>query len=117
MSNLTEFNSWKKLSDHYKSVSKLQMRDLFQKDPQRFNNYSISINDLLLDYSKNRITEETMPLLVELAKEAGLSKAIEAMYSGEKINNTENRAVLHIALRNRSNTPIKVDGEDVMPKI
>ncbi|HEY8401973.1 MAG TPA: glucose-6-phosphate isomerase [Cytophagaceae bacterium] len=117
MNNLTEFNSWKKLTEHYKSVSNLQMRDLFQKDPQRFNKFSLQLNDLLLDYSKNRITEETIALLIELAKEAQLSKAIDAMFSGEKINNTENRAVLHVALRNRSNTPIKVDGEDVMPKV
>lgn len=93
------------------------MKDLFKNDPQRFNKFSLKFNDILVDYSKNRITEETLSLLLELAKEANLKKSIDAMFGGEKINNTEKRAVLHVALRNRSNTPVKVDGEDVMPKI
>lgn len=117
MSKPTELATWKKLTDHYNKVSALQMRDLFKNDPQRFNTFSIKFNDVLIDYSKNRITEETLPLLTELAREANLPKSIEAMFKGEKINNTEKRAVLHVALRNRSNTAVVVDGEDVMPKI
>jgi glucose-6-phosphate isomerase len=117
MGKPTELASWKKLSAHYTKLSPVQMRDLFQNDPQRFNKFSLQFNDILIDYSKNRITEETLSLLIELAKESNLKKAIDAMYSGEIINNTEKRSVLHIALRNRSNTPIKVDGQDVMPKV
>ena len=93
------------------------MRELFEKDPDRFSKFSIFFDDLLFDYSKNRITEKTIPLLVDLAKEAGLDKWISRMFNGEKINSTENRAVLHVALRNRSNRAIFVGGEDVMPKV
>jgi glucose-6-phosphate isomerase len=117
MAKPTQLNSWKKLSDHYKKVSSLHMRDLFKNDPDRFKKFSVSFNSILVDFSKNRITEETFQLLLGLAEEAGLKKDIESMFSGEKINNTENRAVLHVALRNRSNTPIKVDGQDVMPAV
>jgi len=117
MKSLTDFTSWKQLKEHHRSIEPIQMRDLFSKDPQRFQKFSIQFNDILLDYSKNRVTEETFKLLVALAEEAGLKDAITKMYSGEKINNTENRAVLHTALRNRSNRPVIVDGEDVMPKI
>jgi len=93
------------------------MRRLFSVDPYRFNKFSIEFDDLLLDYSKNRITEQTVSLLCELAKECDLAKWRERMFSGEKINNTENRAVLHTALRNCSDKPVFVDGEDVMPGI
>jgi glucose-6-phosphate isomerase len=93
------------------------MRELFKNDPDRFDRFSVKFNDILLDYSKNRITSETMSLLQALAREVELKHAIELMFAGEKINNTENRAVLHVALRNRSNKAIKVDGEDIMPKI
>jgi glucose-6-phosphate isomerase len=93
------------------------MRDLFVADPQRFARFSLRLGDILFDYSKNRITEQTMTLLVDLARQAELSEAIGAMFRGEKINTTENRAVLHIALRNRSNRPILVDGKDVMPGV
>lgn len=93
------------------------MKTLFAENPQRFKKFSTQFNDILVDYSKNRITEETINLLVELAEECGLKKAIENMYSGEKINETENRAVLHTALRNRDNRPIVVDGMDVMLEV
>ncbi len=93
------------------------MRDLFAQDPQRFERFSLRLGDILLDYSKNRITEKTMALLLDLARQAGLQAKIEAMFSGEKYNNTEKRAVLHIALRNRANRPILADGVDVMPAV
>ena len=110
-------STWKALAEHKAKIENLEMREMFEKDPGRFKKYSIEWNGLLLDYSKNRITEETMPLLLALAKESGLPEMIEKMFSGEKINVTERRAVLHTALRNRSNTPVYVDGEDVMPKV
>jgi glucose-6-phosphate isomerase len=93
------------------------MRQLFAKDPERFTKFSLRLGDLLFDYSKNRITQETMALLLDLAQEANLAGAIEAMFTGQHINTTENRAVLHIALRNRANRPILVDGRDVMPGV
>ena len=91
------------------------MRTLFAEDPGRFDKFSICFNDLIVDYSKNRITAETLNALIALAEECDLNNAIENMFSGAKINETENRAVLHIALRNRGNNPITVDGRDVMP--
>ncbi|CAL1240584.1 glucose-6-phosphate isomerase [Candidatus Methylocalor cossyra] len=93
------------------------MRDLFAADPQRFDRFSLRLGDLLFDYSKNRITEKTLELLLELARQAGLAAKIEAMFRGERINVTEGRAVLHVALRNRSNRPILLDGENVMPEV
>ncbi|NOR72316.1 MAG: glucose-6-phosphate isomerase [Mariprofundaceae bacterium] len=117
MSALTQSPAWKALSAHYESISKIHMRQLFDDDPERFDRFSLRFKDILLDYSKNRCNKETMELLVELAREAGLRGAIDRMFSGEKINNTEGRAVLHTALRNRSNRPVMVDGEDVMPGV
>ena len=117
MSGLTESPAWHALQQHYADAAQLSMRDLFNADPQRFRRYSLQLNDLLVDYSKNRITDETLRLLLELARQARLPEHIEAMFSGEKINITEQRAVLHTALRNRSNRPVLVDGEDVMPGI
>jgi glucose-6-phosphate isomerase len=93
------------------------MRKLFSEDKERFSKFSLSFKDIVLDYSKNIITDKTMSLLVDLAKEAKLKEAIKEMFKGQKINETENRAVLHVALRNRSNAPIKVDGKDVMPEV
>jgi len=93
------------------------MRDMFALDPARFEKFSLTFNEILFDYSKNRITEETVLLLLELAEQAGLKTKIDAAFSGEKFNNTEDRAVLHIALRNRSNRPVRVDGQDVMPDV
>ena len=92
------------------------MRDLFAKDPNRFEKFSLRFDDILLDFSKNRITDETLRLLLDLARYAKVEEWRDRMFSGEKINITENRAVLHIALRNRSNRPILVDGKDVMPE-
>jgi glucose-6-phosphate isomerase len=117
MTQTTEFLSWKKLQDHFNKISPLHMREMFQNDPQRFQKYSIQFQDILVDYSKNRITDETMSLLIALAEEANVSGAISSMFHGEKINNTEKRSVLHVALRNRSNTPILSDGKDVMPEV
>ncbi|MGV3538770.1 MAG: glucose-6-phosphate isomerase [Rufibacter sp.] len=109
--------AWEKLSAHFAQTSNTHLKDLFAQDPQRFQKFSLTFEDILLDYSKNRITEETRALLVELAQECGLKDAIAAMFSGEKINFTENRSVLHVALRNQSNTPILEDGKDVMPEV
>lgn len=105
------------LQAHHAQMAALHMRDLFAADPARFERFSLQVGELLLDYSKNRITDETMALLVRLAGEADVAGWRERMFSGEKINHTENRAVLHVALRNRSNRPVMVDGEDVMPKV
>ena len=115
--NPTSTNAWKALEAHFQSVQDLQMRDLFADDPQRFKKFSLSKGDLLVDYSKNRITQETLDLLIQLAQETGVSDAIKAMFSGQKINETEGRAVLHVALRNRSGKAIEVEGENVMPAV
>ncbi|MBU1191351.1 MAG: glucose-6-phosphate isomerase [Gammaproteobacteria bacterium] len=117
MSDLTQCNAWRALTDHYYEICDQHMRDWFAQDPQRFERFSLYFEDILLDYSKNRITAETLGLLLDLARERDLPDWIGRMFAGDKINNTEQRAVLHIALRNRSNRPIKVDGEDVMPAV
>jgi len=117
MSTLTQSPAWSALEKHYQDLRSAQMRDLFASDPQRFEHFSLHFGDLLFDYSKNRITEQTITLLLDLARQAKLDDHIVAMMTGQKINNTENRAVLHIALRNRSNRPILVDGQDVMPEV
>jgi len=117
MSALTQLSAWKALTAHYQEISDIPMRDMFQQDPERFNKFSLRFKDILLDYSKNRVSQETMRLLFELAREVDLKAAIERMFAGEKINNTENRAVLHVALRNRSNRPMLADGADVMPGV
>lgn len=114
---LTRLPEWKTLERHYREIRDVHLRDLFRADPQRAARFSLEAGDLYLDYSKNRITEETMRHLVALAKAVHLRDEIDAMFRGEKINRTENRAVLHVALRNRSNTPIYVDGKDVMPDV
>jgi glucose-6-phosphate isomerase len=117
MTKTTQTTAWKKLGNHYHKVKDLHMRDLFAADTQRFDRFSLRCGELLLDYSKNRISEETMALLLELASECDVKVWAQRMFSGEKINFTEQRAVLHTALRNRSNTPVCVDGEDVMPQV
>jgi len=115
---ISETAAWAALKAHHDEVKDVHMRDLFAQDPNRFEKFSkVFSGDILVDFSKNRVTEKTMALLRDLAREAGLQEKIKAMFSGEKINTTENRAVLHIALRNRSNTPILVDGQDVMPAV
>lgn len=115
--NPTQAEAWSKLSTHFIDIEDTDIPSYFTEDLQRFEKFSIQFENLLVDYSKNRISEETLPLLFELAKECELEEAINAMFNGEKINHTENRAVLHTALRKRSNKPVYVDGEDVMPKI
>jgi glucose-6-phosphate isomerase len=117
MATLTSSPAWRALEQHHREIRNVHMRDLFARDPQRFERFSLRFGDILFDYSKNRITEETMALLFDLARQANLGEKIEAMFSGQKINVTENRAVLHTALRNRSNGPIVVDGVDVMPEV
>ncbi|BBH15580.1 MULTISPECIES: glucose-6-phosphate isomerase [Chromobacterium] len=117
MSELTELPAWQALWDHFAEAKHQHMRDLFAADPERAERYALEVGGLFLDYSKNRITDETLKGLMQLARESGLPAKIKAMFKGEKLNSTENRAVLHVALRNRTNSPIHVDGEDVMPKV
>jgi glucose-6-phosphate isomerase len=109
--------AWKKLSDHFEKVKDNTIANRFAEDPDRFSRLSAQWNDFLLDYSKNKLDEETIFLLIALAKEARLDKAITAMFGGERINSTEDRSVLHTALRNKSGNPVMVDGKDVMPQI
>ncbi|HEV2764513.1 MAG TPA: hypothetical protein VGV38_16150, partial [Pyrinomonadaceae bacterium] len=113
----TQLPAWRALAAHHEKTAPLHMRDLFAEDPGRFERFSLRLGDILLDYSKNRITEETVALLLELAEQSQLRTWIDRMFGGEKINVTENRAVLHVALRNRSNRPAIVDGRDVMPEV
>ena len=116
--NPTQTAAWQALQKHFDEMKDVTIADLFAKDGDRFSKFSATFDDqMLVDYSKNRITEETLAKLQDLAKECDLAGAIKSMFSGEKIHRTENRAVLHVALRNRSNTPILVDGKDVMPEV
>lgn len=115
--DFTTTQAFKYLADHFITINESSIKDLFAKDPERFDKFSIYLGDILLDYSKNRINEETMALLIQLARECKLKDAIEAMFNGEKINETEKRAVLHTALRNRSGKPVLTEGKDVMPDI
>lgn len=117
MSSLTDSQIWHDLQSHFSEVADLQMRDMFDDDPHRFEKFSLCFNDILFDYSKNRITDKTLPLLFKLAKQENLDEKIKAMFAGEEINQTEHRAVLHVALRNRSNRPIMVNGRDVNPDV
>ncbi len=109
--------AWKALYDHYQQIKQVHMRRLFEEDPQRFEKFSLRCDDILVDFSKNRITAETQALLLALARECHLENAIKSMFNGDKINETEDRSVLHVALRNRSNTPVMADGMDVMPQV
>lgn len=115
--NPTQTPAWKKLQDHHGLMSKVHMKELFAADPQRFQKFSHRFNDILIDYSKNLITEETLKNLFELAEQSKVKEAIEGMFNGEKINRREDRAVLHVALRNRANQPVYVDGQNVMPDV
>ena len=117
MAGPVDLPAWQALQKHRRKMAKVHMRDLFARDPQRFERFSLRVGDILFDYSKNRVTQETMRLLVDLARQANLPDKMEAMFTGLRYNNTENRAVLHVALRNRSNRPIRVDGKDVMPEV
>lgn len=114
---VNKLRAWKRLERHCKKMKKIEMRKLFDEDEERAGKFSLQLENLLFDYSKNRITEKTMKYLLELAKVRGLEEKIKEMFRGDKINFTEHRAVLHTALRNRSNTPVYVDGENVMIKI
>ncbi|OBX11144.1 glucose-6-phosphate isomerase [Gallibacterium genomosp. 3] len=116
--NPTSTKAWQALLQHQQAVKDVTIQQLFAKEANRFDHYSLKFNqDILVDFSKNRLTTETLALLRQLAEETAVSEAIESMFNGEKINRTENRAVLHTALRNRSNKPVYVDGKDVMPEV
>ena len=117
MPKLTRSAAWQALSAHYAAIKPLQMRQMFQEDAARFDNFSLRLGTLFFDYSKNRINAETIKLLVALAEQAELPAYIERMFSGEKINSTEQRAALHTALRNHSDQPVYVDGKNVMPDV
>ena len=116
--NPTNTQAWKALEAHQSQLAHTTIADLCKQEENRFNDYSLTFeNQILVDFSKNKINQETLKLLHQLAKESALDEAINAMFTGEKINRTENRAVLHTALRNRSNTPVYVDGKDLMPEV
>ena len=117
MGDPTQTQAWKALRAHHDRVADTRMRDLFAEDPERASRFSLKLGDLLFDYSKNRITDETLALLVKLAEECEVPSWIDRMFSGGRINQTEGRAVLHTALRNRGDREVRVDGEDVMPDV
>ncbi len=115
--DITRSPAWADLQHHYEETKSLHMRDLFEADPDRFQTFSMTFNDFLVDFSKHRVTGTTLELLRTLARTADVEGLRDAMFAGEKINTSEKRAVLHVALRNRSNRPIQVDGRDVMPEV
>lgn len=115
--NPTKTVAWKKLSEHYREMKSVQMKDLFAEGKNRFKKYSFSLTDITCDFSKNIVTDKTLGLLLELAYECDLHKAVKAMFSGEIINQTEHRSVLHTALRNFSGKPVYSEGKDVMPEV
>ena len=116
--NPTQTNAWKALTQHHAQRKNATIQELFAQEKDRFDKYSLTFNDeILVDFSKNNLTQETLGLLRQLSEECGLAQAKKAMFDGEKINRTENRAVLHTTLRNRANTPVLVDGKDVMPEV
>ncbi|RMH51380.1 MAG: glucose-6-phosphate isomerase [Zetaproteobacteria bacterium] len=117
MDSVTRTPEWQALAEHQRALARTHMRELFARDPQRFERFSLRLDGMLLDYSKNIITDETRGLLIALAEARGLHDGIARMFNGEAINTTERRAVLHTALRNRSDRPVLVDGEDVMPAV
>ena len=115
--SITNTTAWKNLQVHYNQVKNESIRAMFDSNDDRFNQLSLSWQDFLVDYSKNRVSKDTIELLLQLAREAGVENARDAMFGGEEINITEKRAVLHTALRNRSNSAVFVGGQDVMPAI
>lgn len=115
--NPTTTDAWEALQLHFDEIKSVHLRQLFADDAERFDKFSIRFEDVLLDFSKNRLSDETLKLLLQLARETHVPEGIKEMFGGQKINETENRAVLHIALRNRANTPVLVDGQDVMPEV
>ena len=114
---LDQLDEFQQLASHYQDIKNLTMREQFQADAGRFNKYTLTAADITLDYSKNRITDETLTHLFALAKKRKLSTSIQAMFRGDLINSSENRPALHTALRNFSDDPVIVDGEDVMPEV
>ena len=114
---LADMPAWHALEEQFGKMKKVHLRDMFLSDPERASRMSLNAAGLFLDYSKNRVDDETLSRLVALAEAVGLRQAIDDMFTGKPINETENRSVLHVALRNRSNTPVVVDGEDVMPAV
>src|SRR5579859_4686383 len=117
MTSLTEMPAWRALKRHHAEIAPKSLRELFAADPSRFAKFSVRQDDLLLDYSKNRVTQETLSLLLDLARQSDVEAWREKMFAGEHINVTEDRAVLHVALRNRSGRPMTIDGVDVMPQV
>lgn len=115
--NPTTTKSWNQLSDHQKQMQQIDIQHFFSENPQRFLDFSIQVDGLLFDFSKNRINKETLNLLIALAQECKLPDCIESMFTGANINETENRSVLHTALRNQSNQSVLVEGKDIMPDI
>jgi len=115
--NPAETNSWARLKDHHQDIKHTHMKEMFNKDAERFSRFSATFEDILLDYSKNIINQNTMKLLLDLANELNLKDAIEKFFAGDKINETENRSVLHTALRNMSGGPVLIEGKDVMPEV
>lgn len=109
--------AWRSLHEHSSEMKSVHMRELFKQDPDRFSNYSISNRDIVFDYAKNIINDKTIQLLLQLANECKLRDGIDAMFNGERINETEGRAVLHTALRNLSSEPVFTEGKDVMPEV
>lgn len=116
-SKLTQSTTWKALEEHFKDISQSHMRDMFAEDPERFEKFSLKLNDILFDYSKNIINSQSMEHLYQLAEDCDIGRWIERMFAGEPINHTEDRAVLHTALRNKSGQAVVVDGVDVMPAV
>jgi len=115
--NPTQTKAFKNLAEHFNNIKDVHMKSMFLSDSNRKNNFSVTFKDILLDYSKNRINKQTLQYLIDLANEVDLKDAISKYFSGDKINETENRAVLHTALRNKSKSPIQVDGVDIMPEV
>jgi glucose-6-phosphate isomerase len=115
--NPTTTTAWKDLQQHFSEMKKVQMKELFRNNPERFKKFSLGIDEFLFDYSKNIVTEKTIQLLLQLADECQLPVAIKAMFNGDIINGTEKRSVLHVALRNFSDHPIYSEGNDVMPDV
>ncbi len=115
--NPTQTQAWQGLEAHQEQMKGVKIKELFDQDPQRFDKFSLSFEDILVDFSKNRINVSTLDYLLALTEDVKLKEAIEKMFSGDRINQTEDRAVLHVALRNRSNDPIEVDDKDVMPEV
>src|SRR5688500_18924844 len=117
MGRLTDLPQWRALKEHHRAIKDVPLRSLFAEDPTRGERLTATVGDLYLDYSKHRVTDETIRLLVELAEARGLRDRIQAMFAGEKINSTEGRAVLHVALRAAEGQVVEVDGRDVVPEV